>query len=89
MRKEDKIMNIKDMKTKMINGPEDGTIFALIKNDLVYLVTAHSGVEAMHRLEKMKIAPSDRWLPSNKKAVLIPGIWEYEMFQYVPPRRVR
>jgi|TARA_R110000744_G_scaffold149986_1_gene263153 hypothetical protein len=88
MRKEDKIMNIKDMKTKMINGPEDGTIFALIKNDLVYLVTAHSGVEAMYRLEKMKVAPADRWLPSNKKAVLIPGIWEYEMFQYVPPRRV-
>ena len=43
------------MKTKMINGPEDGSIYALIKNDLVYLVTAHSGVEAMHRLEKMKM----------------------------------
>ena len=83
-------MNIKDMKTKMINGPEDGTIFALIKNDLVYLVTAHSGVEAMHRSRKdEEWRRADRWLPSNKKAVLIPGIWEYEMFQYVPPRRVR
>ena len=82
-------MNIKDMKTKMISGPEDGTIFALVKNDLVYLVTAYSGVEAMYRLEKMKVAPADRWLPSNKKAVLITGLWEYEMFQYVPPRRVR
>ena len=82
-------MNIKDMKTKMISGPEDGTIFALVKNDLVYLVTAYSGVEAMYRLEKMKVAPADRWLPSNKKAVLILGLWEYEMFQYVPPRRVR
>ena len=27
------------MKKKMINGPEDGSIYALIKDKLVYLVT--------------------------------------------------
>jgi hypothetical protein len=40
---------------------------------------AHGIEEAKMRLEKMKIAPTDRWLPSEEKAVLIPGLWEYKM----------
>jgi len=75
-------MDISKMKQKLVQGPEDGSIFALIKDKIAYLVTAHGMEEAKHRLAMMNVARADRWLPSNNKAVLIPGIWEYEMATY-------
>ena len=82
-------MNIKNMKTvKMINGPSDGTIFALIKEDTVYLVTAHEADDAIKRLNKRLRIVGNKWLPRNEKAVLIPGIWEYEMFQFIGQKQL-
>jgi|TARA_B110000977_G_C10752946_1_gene367613 hypothetical protein len=72
-------MDISKMKKVMVTGPSDGHEHALIKGNTVYLVMAHGIEEAKMRLEKMKIAPTDRWLPSEEKAVLIPGLWEYKM----------
>jgi len=67
------------MKQKVFGGVEDGTEHALIKGDTVYLVQAHGMSDALIRAQKIGIAKTDEWTLTNEKAVLIPGIWEYDM----------
>lgn len=72
-------MNIDKMKQKVYPGIEDGSEFAFVKNDVVHLIQAHDMGDALCRAHNLGIAKSNEWMLSNDKAVLIPGIWEYEM----------
>ena len=72
-------MNIKDLKTKVYPGAEDGTEFALIKNKVVHLIQAHGMSDAIIRAKNLGIANTNQWVLKKEKAVLIPGLWEYEM----------
>ena len=72
-------MNIDKLKTKTYPAIEDGSEFALIKNNVVHLIQAHGMSDAIIRAHNLGIAKSNEWKLSNEKAVLIPGIWEYDM----------
>ena len=72
-------MNIDKMKQKVYAGVEDGSEFAFVKNDVVHLIQAHDMGDALCRAQNLGIAKTNEWMLSNDKAVLIPGIWEYEM----------
>jgi len=72
-------MNIKDLKTKVYPGVEDGSDYALIKNNVVHLIQAHGISDAIIRAKNLGIANTHEWKLSKDKAVLIAGIWEYEM----------
>jgi len=72
-------MNIKDLKTKVYPGVEDGSDYALIKNNVVHLIQAHGISDAIIRAKNLGIANTNEWKLSKDKAVLIAGIWEYEM----------
>ena len=72
-------MNIDKMKRKVYAGVDDGAEFALIKNDVVHLIQAHGMSDALCRAHNLGIAKTNEWMLSNAKAVLIPGIWEYQM----------
>lgn len=72
-------MNIDKLKTKTYPAIEDGSEFALIKNNVVHLIQAHGMSDAILRAHNLGIAKSNEWKLSNEKAVLIPGIWEYDM----------
>ena len=72
-------MNIDKLKTKTYPAIEDGSEFALIKNNVVHLIQAHGISDAIIRAHNLGIAKSNEWKLSNEKAVLIPGIWEYDM----------
>ena len=74
-------MNIKNLKTECLGGPEDGREFAFIKGKTAYLVQADDMNDAMDRMHNMGFG-SD-WKKSDEKAVLIPGIWEYEMATFI------
>ena len=75
-------MNIKDLKTKVYPGIEDGSDYALIKNNVVHLIQAHGMSDAIIRAHNLGIAKSNQWKLSKDKAVLVAGIWEYEMAVY-------
>ena len=68
-------MNIKDLKRVVIQGPEDGTTYALVepKNNAVYLVMADTLEDALKRV------PHNQYTVSQDKAILVPGSWEYDM----------
>ena len=72
-------MNIDKMKQKVYPGIEDGAEFALIKNNVAHLIQAHGMSDAIIRAHNLGIAKSNQWKLTKEKAVLIPGIWEYEM----------
>lgn len=72
-------MNIDKLKTKTYPAIEDGSEFALIKNNVVHLIQAYGMSDAIIRAHNLGIAKSNEWKLSNEKAVLIPGIWEYDM----------
>jgi len=72
-------VNIDKLKTKTYPAIEDGSEFALIKNNVVHLIQAHGMSDAIIRAHNLGIAKSNEWKLSNEKAVLIPGIWEYDM----------
>ena len=72
-------MNINKMKQKVYPGIEDGAEFALIKNNVAHLIQAHGMSDAIIRAHNLGIAKSNQWKLTKEKAVLIPGIWEYEM----------
>ena len=82
-KKGEKTMNIKNLKQHIITGPEDGQTIAFIKNQDVYLVQADGMSDALIRLQKMGIANTGDWMLSNDKAVLIPGVWEYQQAVYI------
>ena len=75
-------MNIDKLKQKVYPGAEDGSEFALIKNDVVHLIQAHGMSDAIIRAKNLGIANTNEWKLSKDKAVLIPGLWEYEMAVY-------
>lgn len=72
-------MNINKMKQKVYPGAEDGSEFALIKNNVAHLIQAHGMSDAIIRAHNLGIAKTNQWVLKKEKAVLIPGIWEYEM----------
>ena len=76
-------MNIDKLKTKTYPAIEDGSEFALIKNNVVHLIQAHGMSDAIIRAHNLGIAKSNEWKLSNEKAVLIPGIWEYDMATFI------
>lgn len=77
----EKIMDIKNLKQVVLGGVEDGREFAFIKNKTAYIVQADGMSDAMDRMHNMGFG-SD-WKKSDEKAVLIPGIWEYEMATFI------
>ena len=75
-------MNINKMKKKVYAGVDDGAEFALIKNNVVHLIQAHGISDAIIRAHNLGIAKSNQWKLMKEKAVLVAGIWEYEMAVY-------
>ena len=71
-------MDISKMNKKVIGQPGDGTEYALLKGNTVYMISAQDITEAMAKLNKQQGVPNS-WKVSEEKAVLIPGIWEYQM----------
>ncbi len=71
-------MDISKMNRKVFAQPGDGAEYALIKGKTVYMISAQDIEEAMAKLKKQAGVPNN-WKLSNEKAVLIPGIWEYDM----------
>ena len=74
-------MDISKMNKKVIGQPGDGTEYALLKGNTVYMISAQDITEAMAKLKKQQGVPNS-WKVSTEKAVLIPGIWEYQMATY-------
>ena len=74
-------MDISKMNKKVIGQPGDGTEYALLKGNTVYMISAQDITEAMAKLKKQAGVPNS-WKVSAEKAVLIPGIWEYQMATY-------
>ena len=72
-------MNIDKMKRKVYAGVEDGAEYALIKNGVAHIIQAHGISDAIIRANNLGIAKSNEWVLKKERAVLIPGIWEYEM----------
>jgi hypothetical protein len=75
-------MNIDRMKKKVYRGAEDGNEYALIKNGVAHIIQAHGMSDAIIRAHNLGIAKTHQWKLFKSKAVLIPGIWEYEMAVY-------
>ena len=75
-------MNINKMKKKVYAGVDDGAEFALIKNNVVHLIQAHGISDAILRAHNLGIAKSNQWKLTKEKALLVAGIWEYEMAVY-------
>lgn len=71
-------MDISKMNKKVFAQPGDGAEYALIKGKTVYMISAQDIDEAMAKLKKQAGVPNN-WKVSTEKAVLIPGIWEYDM----------
>lgn len=71
-------MDISKMKHVVISGPEDGQTIAMIVDNTAYLIQTHGMSEALFRMKQHGIQTHE-WMLSCDKAVLIPGIWEYEM----------
>lgn len=71
-------MNIKDYKKVMLGGG-DGATVAMIKNKTAYLIQCDGISDAVQIMQKKYGVFSGDWKLTNEKAVLIPGVWEYEM----------
>lgn len=72
-------MDISNMKQVVISGPEDGQTIAMVWGKVVYLVQADGMSDAMDRMKREKNIDTNEWILTNAKAVLIPGLWEYEL----------
>ena len=79
----EKIMNIENLKQVVLGGVEDGREFALIKGKTAYIVQAYDMGDAICRLHNMGIADSESWSRNTEKAVIVPGIWEFDMATFV------
>ena len=76
-------MNIADLKQKVYPGIDDGAEYALIKNGVAHIIQAHGMSDAIIRAHNLGIAKTHQWKIFKSKAVLIPGIWEYEMATFI------
>ena len=72
-------MDISKMKQVVISGPEDGQTVAMLVDNTAYLIQTHGMSDAIFRMKRDYGIETHDWMLSNDKAVLIPGIWEYEM----------
>ena len=72
-------MDISNMKQVVLSGPEDGQTIAMVWGKVVYLVQADGISDAMDRMKREKNIDTNEWILTNAKAVLIPGLWEYEL----------
>ena len=72
-------MDISNLKQVVMSGPEDGQTIAMVWGKVAYLVQAHGMSEAMDRMKREKNIDTNEWILTNAKAVLIPGLWEYEL----------
>ena len=72
-------MNIKDYKHVVISGPEDGQTVAMLVDNTAYLIQCDGMSDAFNIMNKKYGIFTGDWMLSCDKAVLIPGVWEYEM----------
>ena len=72
-------MDISNMKQVVISGPEDGQTVAMLVDNTAYLIQCDGISDAFLRMKRDYGIETCDWMLSNAKAVLIPGIWEYEM----------
>lgn len=72
-------MNIKDYKHVVISGPEDGQTVAMLVDKTAYLIQCDGLSDAFRIMERKYGIFTGDWMLSRDKAVLIPGVWEYEM----------
>lgn len=72
-------MNIKDYKHVVISGPEDGQTVAMLVDNTAYLIQCDGMSDAFRIMERKYGIFTGDWMLSCDKAVLIPGVWEYEM----------
>jgi len=72
-------MNIKDYKQVVMSGAEDGQTVAMIVDNTAYLIQCDGMSDAFLRMKREYGIETCDWMLSNAKAVLIPGVWEYEM----------
>ena len=79
----EKIMDIANLKQVVLGGVEDGREFAMIKGKTAYIVQAYDMGDAICRLHNMGIADSEGWWRNSDKAVIVPGIWEFDMATFV------
>lgn len=76
-------MDISKLKQVVLGGVEDGREYAMIKGKTAYIVQAHGMSDAMCRMHNMGIAKSNEWKLTNEKAVIVPGIWEFDMATFI------
>ena len=62
-----------------MSGPEDGETIAMIVDNTAYLIQTHGMSDAIFRMKREHGIQTHEWMLSCDKAVLIPGIWEYQM----------
>ena len=79
----EKIMDIANLKQVVLGCIEDGREFALLKGKTAYIVQAYDMGDAICRLHNMGIADSESWKRNTEKAVIVPGIWEFEMATFI------
>ena len=72
-------MDISKLKQVVISGPEDGQTIAMIVDNTAYLIQTHGMSDALFRMKREHGIETCDWMLSCDKAVLIPGVWEYEM----------
>ena len=72
-------MDISKMKQVVLSGPEDGQTIAMIVDNTAYLIQTHGMSDAIFRMKREHGIQTHEWMLSCDKAVLIPGIWEYQM----------
>jgi len=72
-------MDISNLKQVVMSGPEDGQTIAMIVDNTAYLIQTHGMSDAIFRMKREYGIETGDWMLSNAKAVLIPGIWEYQM----------
>ena len=72
-------MDISNMKQVVMSGPEDGQTIAMIVDNTAYLIQTHGMSDALFRMKREHGIETCDWMLSCDRAVLIPGIWEYQM----------
>ena len=72
-------MDISNLKQVVMSGPEDGETIAMIVDNTAYLIQTHGMSDALFRMKREHGIQTHEWMLSCDKAVLIPGIWEYQM----------
>ena len=72
-------MDISNLKQVVMSGPEDGQTIAMIVDNTAYLIQTHGMSDAIFRMKREHGIETGDWMLSCDRAVLIPGIWEYQM----------